>query len=106
MSLSSDPEMRTLEILRAVRDGACTYTEIMPLSSYEHVSSVRRLCAGLVRTGHLQTWLRIKPRVQRNFSQWKHGPLAAHFRLATQGEERLAILEREYASRHVGTAAS
>ncbi len=106
MSLSSDPEMRQLEILRAIRDGACTYTEIFPLSSYEHISSLRRLCARLVRTGHLETWLRIKPQVRRNFSQWGHGPRAAHFRLRTQGEERLAKLEREHASRDVGTAAS
>lgn len=106
MSLTLDPEMRELEILRAIRDGAATYTDIFPRSSYEHVSSLRRLCASLVQSGHLETWMRLKPRVPRDFSPWARGPRAAHFRLATQGEERLAALERGHASRNVETAAS
>lgn len=106
MSLTSDPEMRELEILRAISDGAATYADIFPRSSYQNVSSLRRLCGALVQSGHLETWLHIKPRIQRNFSQWGHGARAAHFRLATQGEERLAELERGHASRSVETAAS
>lgn len=106
MSLTLDPEMRELEILRAIRDGAATYTDILPRSSYEHLSSLRRLCAALVQSGHLETWMHIKSRVQRNFSPWTRGPRAAHFRLATQGEERLVELEQWHASRNVETAAS
>ncbi len=106
MSLSTDPEMRQLEVLRAIRDGASTYTEIFRLSKYEHISSLRRLCIKLVRAGHLEASMHIKPQVRRNFSQWGHGPKASHFRLRPRGKEQLAKLEREYASRDVGTAAS
>ncbi len=104
MKLSADPEMRQLEILQAIKGGACTYTEILRRSSYEHISNVRRLCNGLVRSGHLEMWKAIKPRAPRSFSRWGHGPVAAHFRLATQGEERLIELERERATRDFGTA--
>ena len=106
MNLPSDPDMRQLEIFRAISDGADTFAEIFKRSSYEHISSLRRLCSQLVRAGYLETSMRIKPRVQRNFSQWGHGPRATHFQISTHGEERLAELEREYASRDVGIAAS
>jgi len=106
MSLSSDPELRQLEVLRAVHGGASTYTDIMPRSSYENISSLRRLCSDLVQAGYLEATMRIKKRNPRHFSAWGHGPRATHFRLAKQGESRLAELERGQAPSSVETAAS
>ena len=96
--------MRQLEILRAINEGANTYASIVPRSSYEHISNVRRICGEMVRAGYLETWKARKPQAPRNFSPWGHGPSAAHFRLSALGAEHLIELERQCVSLNVGTA--
>lgn len=106
MSLTSDPRMRQIEILRAIDSGARTYTDILPHSAYEHVGNVRRVCQHLVRSGCLETWKATKPRDRRSLTGWSHGPIADHFRITILGEERLAELAQACAPSDLNEAAS
>ncbi len=97
MTRGPDTETRTLEVLRAIADGAEIVSEILPHSSYESASNVRRICVDLGRTGLLSAQMKFARRTTRNMSSWSHGPRSYHFSLTELGRERLAELEESAA---------
>ena len=93
MTRGPDIQTRTLEVLRAVADGAEIVSQILRKSSYESVSNVRRICVDLAKQKLLTSELRFAKRPARIVSTWAHGPRSWHFELTDLGRERLAELE-------------